>query len=505
MRMEDYYAKTVEVTVPPDSNYVLSDLSYENNSLIQNQDYTVVSQNDGSKLIYQIAFQDTDHVKIGAYTVTFTDDKYEDISTTFELKADMAAEDVQFVDNKLVIHSDVVDVQTYINAISSISVNGSEIRGAKGSSLFDEEGNVLLDAEASFHGSTTVFFPEEGTYTIAIKSTGYPDLTGTVTVGTDAVKEQNSESALEEADTDTQTSPQTGDTVPVVPITLAAVLVLAHNCIYGRNYFKLLFTRPAALPVNQLAAAVVSLFLITDMVVLTITSFPQIRKKMKAKNWKKLQRTAYMFYGFIYIHILLIHIPLARRGIQASLWNVFVYSIVFISYAVLRIRKYILMKNKAKISENPQFARHTNFLSGVAGVVLFLAVFLPTAIGNATQTKAAAKKNTVAVQKTTNETITETTKETAGTQQMAETGTDSQENNEDTAQEEDTVQSDELETEQNTEPEGSSTPKDLETEKETINEAKEEESTAVQPIPAMLFFRHLTVQSTLQSKENEAQ
>lgn len=217
---------TVEVTVPPDSNYVLSDLSYENNSLIQNQDYTVVSQNDGSKLIYQIAFQDTDHVKIGAYTVTFTDDKYEDISATFELKADMAAEDVQFVDNKLVIHSDVVDVQTYINAISSISVNGSEIRGAKGSSLFDEEGNVLLDAEVSFHGSTTVFFPEEGTYTIAIKATGYPDLTGTVTVGTDAVKEQNSESALEEADTDTQTSPQTGDTVPVVPITLAAVLSL---------------------------------------------------------------------------------------------------------------------------------------------------------------------------------------------------------------------------------------------------------------------------------------
>lgn len=263
----------------------------------------------------------------------------------------------------------------------------------------------------------------------------------------------------------------------------AAILVLAHNCIYGRNYFKLLFTRPAALPVNQLAAAVVSLFLITDMVVLTITSFPQIRKKMKAKNWKKLQRTAYMFYGFIYIHILLIHIPLARRGIQASLWNVFVYSIVFISYAVLRIRKYILMKNKAKISENPQFARHTNFLSGVAGVVLFLAVFLPTAIGNATQTKAAAKKNTVAVQKTTNETITETTKETAGTQQMTETVTDSQENNEDTAQEEDTVQSDEPETEQNTEPEGSSTPKNLETEKETINEAKEEESAAVQPVP----------------------
>lgn len=217
---------TIEVTVPSDSNYVLSDLLYENNSLIQNQDYTVVSQNDGSKQIYQISFQDTDHVKIGAYTVTFTDDKYEDISTTFELKADMAAEDVQFVDNKLVIHSDVVDVQTYINAISSISVNGSEIRGAKGSSLFDEEGNVLLDAEASFHGRTTVFFPEEGTYTIAIKATGYPDLTGTVTIGTDAVIEQNSESALEGADTDTQTSPQTGDTVPVVPITLAAVLSL---------------------------------------------------------------------------------------------------------------------------------------------------------------------------------------------------------------------------------------------------------------------------------------
>lgn len=173
----------------------------------------------------------------------------------------------------------------------------------------------------------------------------------------------------------------------------AAILVLAHNAVYGRVYFKMLFTRPQALPANQLAAAVVSLFLIADMVVLTITSFPQIRRKMKAKTWKNLQRTAYPFYGLIYVHILLIHMPLARKGLQASLLNILVYSILFISYGVMRIRKYVLTKNKAKLAENPQFARQINIAAGVAGIVLFLIVFVPSAIGNVMQHKAVISQN----------------------------------------------------------------------------------------------------------------
>jgi DMSO/TMAO reductase YedYZ heme-binding membrane subunit/uncharacterized protein with FMN-binding domain len=122
---------------------------------------------------------------------------------------------------------------------------------------------------------------------------------------------------------------------------VAAILVLAHNITYGKIYFRYLFTRPEFFSKAQLAAAVISLILIAIMLVLTITSFPQIRKKMNPRKWKKLQRTAYVFYGLIYVHILLINVPYARRGMWEYVLNVAVYSIVFISYAAMRISKHL--------------------------------------------------------------------------------------------------------------------------------------------------------------------
>jgi DMSO/TMAO reductase YedYZ heme-binding membrane subunit len=89
----------------------------------------------------------------------------------------------------------------------------------------------------------------------------------------------------------------------------AAILVLCHNFTYGMTYFRMLFTKTSLLSATQLAAAVISLVLIAIMIVLTVTSFPSVRKKMQAKKWKQLQRTAYVFYGLMYVHIML-KIPL---------------------------------------------------------------------------------------------------------------------------------------------------------------------------------------------------
>lgn len=217
---------TVEAIVPADSSYTLNSISYGKEVLTSEQDYTVAEQRDGNKLTYQIAFKDTEHVKIGAYTVTLSDDKYEDISASFELKADMAADDIQLVNNKLVITSDIVDVQTYINAVSSVSVNGTAIRGAKGDTLFDEQGNILPDAEVSARGNVTKLFPESGTYTIEIKAAGYPTLTGTVTIGADTVNPEDDKPIQEDGSESQKVSPKTMDTLPAVPVTLAAILSL---------------------------------------------------------------------------------------------------------------------------------------------------------------------------------------------------------------------------------------------------------------------------------------
>lgn len=130
---------------------------------------------------------------------------------------------------------------------------------------------------------------------------------------------------------------------------MGCVFVLCHNFTYGRTYFRRLFTNPGSLTAMQMAAAIVSLILITIMLVLTITSFPQMRKKMNVVKWKKLQRTAYIFYCLIYVHILLINIPYARRGMSEYVINVAVYSLVFVNYAMMRIHKAVVRK-VAKIS-----------------------------------------------------------------------------------------------------------------------------------------------------------
>ncbi len=126
---------------------------------------------------------------------------------------------------------------------------------------------------------------------------------------------------------------------------MAAILVLSHNLTYGMTYFKMLFSAPAALPAVQRCAAVISLMLIVLMIGLTVISFPAVRKKMNPKKWKQIQRSAYVFYGLLYVHIMLINIPYARMGLHMYAVNVLVYSIVFAGYAAMRIRKWVLTKN----------------------------------------------------------------------------------------------------------------------------------------------------------------
>lgn len=124
----------------------------------------------------------------------------------------------------------------------------------------------------------------------------------------------------------------------------AAILVLCHNFTYGMTYFRMLFTKTSLLSATQLAAAVISLVLIIIMIVLTVTSFPAVRKKMQAKKWKQLQRTAYVFYGLMYVHIMLINIPYARLGLGMYIANVVIYSMVFLGYAAMRIAKAVSVK-----------------------------------------------------------------------------------------------------------------------------------------------------------------
>ena len=127
---------------------------------------------------------------------------------------------------------------------------------------------------------------------------------------------------------------------------IAAILTLGHNIGYGKTYFVRLFTDSARMTNEQIFASILTIAMLIIMIPLTVMSFPQVRKKMNAKLWKKIQRTAYVFYALIYIHVMTLFVPLAKLGRDGYFISVLIYSIVFISYAVCRVRKWYILRKK---------------------------------------------------------------------------------------------------------------------------------------------------------------
>ena len=128
---------------------------------------------------------------------------------------------------------------------------------------------------------------------------------------------------------------------------LACILTLGHNLAYGKTYFVMLLTRPERLEGEILWAAICSVVLVALMLPLMVTSFPRVRRKMKAKAWKRLQRLAYGFYGLTYIHAMLLAVHFLKAGKGEYLLNILVYSAAFLPYGILRIRKAMMKKHPA--------------------------------------------------------------------------------------------------------------------------------------------------------------
>lgn len=144
----------------------------------------------------------------------------------------------------------------------------------------------------------------------------------------------------------------------------AALLTLGHNIGFGKTYFVRMFTAPSSMSAQQLAAGIISIIMLVIMLPLTVMSFPSVRKKINPKTWKKIQRSAYVFYTLIYVHVMILSVPFAIAGRNGYLLNVAVYSVVFIGYAVCRVRKQIILKKKPKTKAT------LNFCSSGAAVIL---------------------------------------------------------------------------------------------------------------------------------------
>lgn len=150
----------------------------------------------------------------------------------------------------------------------------------------------------------------------------------------------------------------------------AAILTLGHNIGFGQTYFVRLFTDAGRMAWNHKIAGILSIAMLVIMIPLTIMSFKGIRRRIKPKLWKNIQRTAYAFYAMIYIHVLVLYYPIAKAGREGISLNIAIYSLVFLEYAAFRVRKAIVIKRK------PQKKTVLNIVTAIAFAAALACVLL---------------------------------------------------------------------------------------------------------------------------------
>ncbi len=121
---------------------------------------------------------------------------------------------------------------------------------------------------------------------------------------------------------------------------IGCILALGHVVAYLGTFGASILFRGTAYNGFLLTSLCISLVLFALLLVLGITSFEFLKRRMKTKSWVRVQHLAYAFYALTYAHILLCLLPPALGGGASAQISVLVYSIVFAAYAVLRIRRW---------------------------------------------------------------------------------------------------------------------------------------------------------------------
>jgi hypothetical protein len=122
---------------------------------------------------------------------------------------------------------------------------------------------------------------------------------------------------------------------------LGCIFFLAHTIPYCIQFFKTIDKVDMSSAFSIIS--VLTILAIIIMLPLWITSYKNIRKKIKVKTWKNLQKLAYVMYLLIYLHISVLFLLWTKKYDKFIL-----YTLVFGIYAVLRIRKYIIQNKKKK-------------------------------------------------------------------------------------------------------------------------------------------------------------
>jgi len=121
---------------------------------------------------------------------------------------------------------------------------------------------------------------------------------------------------------------------------IASILALPHSIIQlvnCYNAFSMQLPKKITIPPNTIVVIISGIAALIIMLPLFITSFVNIRKKMKSTQWKKIQKWSYLFYFLLYIHLAFTAISYH----ETDYYKLLLYSSIFSIYTVLRIKRNI--------------------------------------------------------------------------------------------------------------------------------------------------------------------
>ncbi len=128
------------------------------------------------------------------------------------------------------------------------------------------------------------------------------------------------------------------------------LLILAHNSYYTKYYLANIL-KGRNVSNYEILAGVCSITLLVILIPLTLTSLVKIRRRMDPKNWKKLQKFSYVFYGLIYLHVFLLFSKKIMEGHADYGRELAIYTAIFGYYLVERVALYMNMARKDKVGK----------------------------------------------------------------------------------------------------------------------------------------------------------
>lgn len=120
---------------------------------------------------------------------------------------------------------------------------------------------------------------------------------------------------------------------------IACILTIGHVLNYLDSYFEQLISGFVGMSVSMVFSFFVSLVLVILLIPLTVTSFDMVKRNMDAKTWKNIQRSAYLFFGLTYVHIMFMLVPTISHTNQRALFSAVIYTAIFVVYAAMRLLK----------------------------------------------------------------------------------------------------------------------------------------------------------------------